>query len=84
MVLHTRRLDSHSLEWGQAVLYRLEGDGEVEISVESVESVGHRSAFMGAVPLEVSGAHVFEGISPPRIRLPHSGSLTAGQAELSA
>jgi hypothetical protein len=44
---------------------RLQRDGELEISVQSV---GHRSAFVGAVLREIPGAAVLP-TSPPRIRL---------------
>ena len=44
---------------------RLARHGEIEISVASV---GHRPAFIGAVLLELPGAHPVEA-SPPRIRL---------------
>lgn len=40
--------------------------GEIEISVDSVR---YRSAFIGAVLLELPGATVITGTSPPRIRL---------------
>jgi hypothetical protein len=52
--------------WVQDAIDRLESVGEIEISVESV---GHRSAFVGAVLRELSGAEVVLGVSPPRIRL---------------
>jgi hypothetical protein len=54
------------ISWVQDALDVLLRDGEIEISVESV---GHRSAFIGAVLLEVPGATVVAGTSPPRIRL---------------
>jgi hypothetical protein len=54
------------LEWVQDALDRVERYGEIEISVASV---GHRSEFVGAVLLELPGASVVEGSSPPRIRL---------------
>jgi hypothetical protein len=47
-------------------LDRFESEGEIEISVESV---GHRSAFVGAVLLQLPGALVIDGTSPPRLRL---------------
>lgn len=52
--------------WFQDALDRLIKDGEIEISVDSV---GYRSACIGAVLLEFPGATVITGTSPPRIRL---------------
>ena len=54
------------IEWVQIAIDRLEADGELEISVDSV---GHRSAFIGAVLQELPGAELVAGSSPPRIRL---------------
>jgi hypothetical protein len=54
------------IAWVQDALDRLGADGEIEISVASV---GHRSAFVGAVLLTLPGATVVAGTSPPRIRL---------------
>lgn len=54
------------IAWVQDALDRLERDGEIEISVASV---GHRSAFVGAVLLQLPGAHAVRTSSPPRIRL---------------
>jgi hypothetical protein len=51
----------------QDALDRFERDREIEISVESV---GYRSAFVGAVLLELPDASVIAGTSPPRLRLP--------------
>jgi hypothetical protein len=53
------------VEWVQAALDRLAAEGEVEVSVESV---GYRSAFVGAALLAVSGTRA-TGDSPPRIVL---------------
>jgi hypothetical protein len=53
------------VEWVQDALDRLEANGEVEISVDSV---GHRSAFVGAVLRELPDSQVVAGSSPPRIR----------------
>lgn len=55
------------LGWVQDALDRLERFGEIEISVDSV---GHRSEFIGSVLLELPGAQSVHGASPPRIRLP--------------
>jgi hypothetical protein len=49
--------------WVQEALDRLERDGEIEISVQSV---GCRSAFIGAVLAELPGTQVVRTISPPR------------------
>lgn len=57
------------VEWVRDALDRVEGDGEIEISVESV---GHRSAFVGAVLRELPEAQLIDGASPPRIRLRRS------------
>lgn len=54
------------IAWLQDALDRFERDGEIEISVDSV---GHRSAFVGAVLLSVPGAELVPGTSPPRLRL---------------
>ena len=54
------------IPWVQAALDRFEADGEIEISVESV---GHRSAFVGAVLLQLPGSSLVAGTSPPRLRL---------------
>lgn len=54
-----------SIAWVQDALDRLSTDGEVEINVASV---GHRSAFVGAVLLTLPGASI-AATSPPRIRL---------------
>jgi hypothetical protein len=54
------------IAWVQGAIDRLESEGEIEISVESV---GHRSAFVGAVLRELPGAEVRADASPPRIRL---------------
>lgn len=56
--------------WVQDALDRLEGEGEIEISVDSV---GYRSAFVGAVLRELPGAQVITSASPPRIRLARAG-----------
>jgi hypothetical protein len=53
------------IEWVQDALDRLSTEGEVEISVASI---GHRSAFVGAVLLSLPGASI-AATSPPRIRL---------------
>lgn len=57
------------VEWVQDALDRIEHDREIEISVDSV---GYRSAFIGAVLRELPGARAIRG-SRPRIRLPPSG-----------
>ena len=54
------------IAWIQDAKDRLERDGEIEISVSSV---GHRSAFIGAVLRELPGAEVARDTSPPRVRL---------------
>jgi hypothetical protein len=54
------------IAWIQDALDRLHEQGEIEISVDSV---GFRSAFVGAVLKEVPGAAVVQGSTPPRIRL---------------
>jgi hypothetical protein len=53
------------ISWVQDALDRLEHDGEVEISVESVR---YRSAFIGAMQQQLPGAHVVRTI-PPEVRL---------------
>jgi hypothetical protein len=53
------------LAWVQEALDRIDRDREIEISVDSV---GYRSAFIGAVLQELPGAEVIRS-SPPRIRL---------------
>jgi hypothetical protein len=53
------------LAWVQDAIDRLERDGEIEISVASVR---YRSAFIGAVLLQLPGATVVRS-SPPRVRL---------------
>jgi hypothetical protein len=53
------------VEWIQSALEKLEADGEIEISVASL---GHRSAFLGAVLLTVPGTRALR-TSPPRVRL---------------
>lgn len=53
------------IAWVQDALRRLMTDGEIEISVASV---GHRSAFLGAVLLTLPGTAALP-TSPPRIRL---------------
>jgi hypothetical protein len=52
--------------WVQDALDRIERDGEIEISVQSVR---YRSAFIGALLQELPGAEVVRTASPPRIRL---------------
>ena len=59
------------VEWVQAALDTLVRDSEVQINVESV---GYRSAFVGAVLSEVPGAVVGHG----SVRLPRVG---AGERE---
>jgi hypothetical protein len=54
------------IAWVQDALDRLERDGEIEISVESVR---YRSAFIGAVLLELPGVERVAGAVPPRLRL---------------
>jgi hypothetical protein len=54
------------IAWVQTALDRLEADGEVEVSVESL---GHRSAFVGAVLASLPGAGFTSG-SPPAVRKP--------------
>jgi hypothetical protein len=53
------------VEWVENAIQRLLGEGEVEISVPSL---GHRSAFVGAVLLKLPGAVLISG-TPPRVRL---------------
>ena len=53
------------IEWVQAAMDILERDGEVTIDVETV---GYRSAFVGAVLATLPGAVVLP-TSPPRIAL---------------
>ena len=52
------------IAWVQGALDRLIADGEVEISVESV---GYRSAFIGAVLATVPGART--ALAPRRVML---------------
>jgi hypothetical protein len=52
------------IEWVQSALQRLARDGEVEISVQSV---GYRSAFIGAVLATLPGVSV--SMNPRVIRL---------------
>jgi hypothetical protein len=54
------------IAWIQAAMDRLEAERQIEISVESV---GHRSAFVGAVLRELPGAEAVCRGSPPRIKL---------------
>lgn len=54
------------IAWVQDALDRIERDGEIEISVDSVR---YRSAFIGAVLLTLPGAALVAGFSPPRIRV---------------
>ena len=54
------------VRWVQEALDRIHQDGEIEISVASV---GYRSAFIGAVLLQLPGTALVGGASPPRIRL---------------
>ena len=54
------------IAWVQDALDRLERDGEIEISVESVR---YRSAFIGAVLLALPGVARVAGAVPPRVRL---------------
>jgi hypothetical protein len=63
------------IEWVQDALDLLEAEGEVEVSVESV---GHRSAFVGAALLAIPGTSA-TATSPPRIVL--SASSAAGYRE---
>jgi hypothetical protein len=53
------------IKWVQGAMDMLETDGEVTIDVETV---GYRSAFIGAVLQTIPGASVL-GTSPPRIVL---------------
>jgi hypothetical protein len=62
------------IAWVQEALDRIERDGEIEISVQSV---GYRSAFIGAVLQELPGAAVVRAASPPRIRLRRTASKRA-------
>jgi hypothetical protein len=61
------------IEWVQDALDRLFGDGEI---VVSVESVGYRSAFIGAVLGTVPGVEVLT--NPRRVRL--GATSTTGNA----
>jgi hypothetical protein len=54
------------IAWVQDALDRLDRDGEIEISVESVR---YRSAFIGAVLLALPGVERVAGAAPPRLRL---------------
>lgn len=54
------------IAWLQEALDRLERDGEIEISVESVR---YRSAFIGAALLALPGVERVVGAAPPRLRL---------------
>jgi hypothetical protein len=53
------------IEWVQTAIDMLERDGEVTIDVETV---GYRSAFVGAVLAKLPGAKVVPS-SPPKISL---------------
>ena len=53
------------IAWVQAAADRLDAEREVEVSVASL---GHRSAFIGAVLASLPGA-AFDGGSPPAVRL---------------
>jgi hypothetical protein len=53
------------IDWIESALERVQTDGEIEISVASL---GHRSAFVGAVLLTLPGTQA-SSTSPPRIRL---------------
>jgi hypothetical protein len=66
------------IAWVQDALDRLERDREIEISVQSV---GYRSAFIGAVLREVPGAEVVRSVSPPRVRLTRAAKATASRRE---
>jgi hypothetical protein len=54
------------IAWVQSAIDRLTTEGEVEVSVESL---GHRSAFVGAVLATLPGA-TWSGGSPPTVRWP--------------
>lgn len=54
------------IAWVQDALDRLERDGQIEISVESVR---YRSAFIGAVLLALPDVERVAGAVPPRLRL---------------
>jgi len=56
--------------WIQDALDCLDTVGEIEISVNSV---GHRSAFVGAVLCELPETQVIPEASPPRIKVRRSG-----------
>jgi hypothetical protein len=56
------------IAWVQAALDRLDTEAEVEVSVASL---GHRSAFVGAVLASVPGARFVSG-SPPAVRVDRS------------
>jgi hypothetical protein len=58
------------IRWVQDAMDRLMASGEIEISVDSV---GYRSAFVGAVLLALDGSEVVVGATPPRIRLRSRG-----------
>ncbi len=53
------------IAWVQDALDRLADDGEPDVSVQSV---GYRSAFIGAVLLQIPGA--VGSVNPRRIRFP--------------
>ena len=63
--------------WVQEAIDRIERDGEIEISVQSV---GYRSAFIGAVLRELPGADVVRTASPPRIRLGHGAGSSRSRS----
>ncbi len=52
------------IAWVQEALDRIERDWEIEISVQSV---GYRSALIGAVLQELAGAEVVRTTTPPKI-----------------
>jgi hypothetical protein len=54
------------ITWVQDALDKLHRDGSVEISVDSV---GYRSAFIGAALSQVPGTEVDRAPSPPLVRL---------------
>jgi hypothetical protein len=56
------------IAWVQDALDRLERDSDIEVSVASLR---YRSAFIGAVLLQLPGASVVR-TTPPRIRIPRS------------
>jgi hypothetical protein len=64
------------LKWATDAIENLRQNGEVEVSVASL---GYRSAFVGAVLLQLTHAELVE-TSPPRVRLFRVNTLPARKA----